>query len=110
MKYVVTAITNPFGESASNIKCDNPEAAILEWCKQNEIYRTCVSINPATEDDGRALLKWAVANSDKLEAYMKQYHNPYKFEWLIDQVRTQVINNKVSMQWEYDQLFPFCMG
>ena len=112
MKYVVSAIDSPFGDTVemSDKPETSPEGAILKWCKLSKKYPTCVTIQPETEEDGMELLKWANMHSDKLEAYMVQHKNPYKFDWIKEQITSQVARGKTSMQWNYDQLFPFCMG
>lgn len=110
MKFVISSITSPFGEPAENITNNNPESAVLKWFQMSEKYPACTSLQPDTKESGEQLLKWADMNSDKIEAWANIYKCPYKIKWLKEQIRTQVKNNKCSMQWEYDELFPFCMG
>ena len=110
-KYIVSATTSPFGEQATSaFHTDDPEKAILEWCKLNKKYPTCVSLQAKTTEDGKALLKWANIHSEKVEAYMISNRCPYKTDWMLNNINLQVNNDKCSMQWEYDELFPFCQG
>lgn len=110
MKYCISAISNPFGEPVTDEYEYDPENAIIKWCRYQEKYPTCVSIQPETNEDGIALLKWADLNFEKVEVYMKEHKCPYKTGWIREQVKSQIAKGKSSMQWEYDQLFPFCMG
>ncbi len=111
MKYIITAAT-PYGEpcGVTNEPEYDPENAVIKWCRYSEKYPTCASIQPATEEDGMALLKWTERNFERIEVYMEQHKCPYKPDWIKEQVSLQVKKGKTSMQWEYDQLFPFCMG
>ncbi len=111
MEYIVTAVTGPFGELAKNPETvHSPELAITKWCKLQYGYPTCVAIQPATKEDGMELLKWADANFDKIKKLMEENKCPYKTSYMKEQIKEQVDKNKCSMQWEYDQIFPFCMG
>ena len=110
MEYRISAITDPFGEFAGSAEETNPEQAILRWCEYSEKYPTCVCIQPKTNEDGIKLLKWAEDNFDKVSTYLEKYNAPYKISWMKDMISAQLKNGKCSMQWEYDQLFPFCMG
>ena len=111
MEYVVSAITSPFGEPVGNpLKTKNPEEAIIKWCELSQTYPTCVSIQADSEETGIKLLKWAGLNRDKMDYYLSIYRCPYKPEWVMDQITSQINNNKTSMQWAFDELFPFCMG
>ena len=110
MKYIVSAM-NPFGEPCRPTESEHdPENAIIKWCIYSEKYPMCASIQPETKEDGMALLQWANANFDKVELYLKEHKSPYKTDWLKDEISLQIKNNKVSMQWNFDQLYPFCMG
>lgn len=111
MEYKISAITSPFGEPVDYGKTEHdPERAILRWLEYSKKYPTCASIQPQNKEDGLALLKWAKLNFDKLEAYFLKYKCPYKTDWMRDQIDSQVNNNKVDMQWEWDELFPFSIG
>lgn len=111
MKYMVSAITGPFGEPATMpYKSNNPEEAILKWCKLQKDYPTCVSLQAATMEDGLELLKWAQMNFNTVRTYMKDNKCPYKTDWIKDHIDRYVHRRKCSIQWEYDQLFPFSMG
>ncbi len=111
MIFSVSAITDPFGELVATPKDYNdPEQAILNWCKLSKKYPTCVSIQPQTKEDAKALLIWANENFDKVRAYMNKYKCPYRTDWMQKEIHYQVINDNISMRWEYDQLYPFCMG
>ena len=111
MEYIVSA-TSPYGEplGLADESARDPEDAVIKWCLLSEKYPTCVSICPACEEDGMALLRWAEDNFGRVEAYMEEHHSPYLPGWIKDQVSAQVKKGKTSMQWEHDQLFPFCMG
>ncbi len=110
MKFIISAVTGSFGELVRSVNEKDPEQAILRWCEFSEKYPTCVSIQPETKEDGLNLLKWAKLNFEKVETYLNRYRCPYRTDWLKTQIFCQVNNNKTSMQWEYDQLFPFCVG
>jgi len=111
MRYVISAISSPFGEAAGNDAVEHdPENAIIQWFRYSEKYPTCASLQPQTKEDGLALLKWAKHNFNKLEVWAKEHKCPYKTGWLKEQIEKQVEDNKCSMQWEYDELFPFSMG
>lgn len=88
----------------------DPQNAVIQWFRLSEKEPTFVSIQPQTKEDGIALLKWAADNIDKLEVWAKEHRCPYKTEWLKEQILSQAAEGKCSMQWEYDQLYPFCMG
>ena len=111
MKFIISAISGPFGEPVcGDIYEYDPKNAIIQWFSLTEKYPTCVSIQPETIEDGKSLLKWADKNFEKLDVWAKEHKCPYKTDWLKEQINMQVNNNKCSMQWEYDQIFPFCMG
>lgn len=110
-KYVVSAITAPDGEPVGiPTFTGDPEAAVLKWFQLSEKYPTCSDIQAQTNEAGLELLKWANTNGDKIAVWAKDYNCPYKLDWLQDQIRTAVKNNKTSMQWEFDSVFPFSVG
>ncbi len=110
-KYFVSAITEPFGEPVdAGIRENDPEQAFIAWCSYSEKYPTCASIQPHTKEDGIECLKWVSLNFDKAEAYMDKYKCPYKKDWIKEQIESQIRGGRCSMQWEYDELFPFCVG
>ena len=109
-KYVISAIDSPIGETVGSAYEYDPENAIIQWCRYSEKYPTCASIQPESKDAGTSLLKWAKLNFEKVEVYMREHKCPYRIDWMKEQIESQVRNGKNSMQWEYDQLFPFCMG
>ncbi len=111
MEYIISAITSPFGESVDSgtHECD-PQKAIIQWFRYSERYPTYASIQPRTREDGIALLRWARDNFEKLETWAKEHKCPYRIEWLREQIESQAEAGECSMQWEYDELFPFCMG
>ncbi len=108
--YMVSAITDPFGEIAGTTTEYTPEHAVLSWFRYSEKYPTCVAICPATKDDGFALLQWAEKNSSRIARLAEDHKCPYRSSWLIEQISSQVEKGECGMSWEYDQLFPFCMG
>ena len=110
MNFIVSTSHGPFGEPGPSKKFTDNEKAVLQWFKWQGKYRTCVDIQPETKEDGMNLLKWAQLNMDKVIAWCAEYKCPYKADWLSEQVNKQVNNNRCSMQWEYDSLFPFCEG
>ena len=111
MKYIVSAVS-PYGEplELSDEPEYDPENAIIKWCRFSEKYPTCVSIQPETKEDGMKLLRWAEENFDKVEVYLRKHKCPYKVDWMKEEIASQVQTNTVSMQWNYDQLYPFCAG
>ena len=110
-KYVVSAITAPDGDPVgAPTFTDNPEVAIRKWFQLSEKYPTCCDIQARNTDAELELLKWANANDDKIVVFATDHHSPYKLGWLQDHIRTAVNNNKPSIQWAYDAVFPFCMG
>ena len=111
MKFIISATNGPFGEPVGDDKYEyDCENAIIQWFRLSEKYPTCVSIQPANEKDGLALLKWADMNFEKLEVWAKEHKCPYRIDWLKLEIQKQTNNNKCSMQWEYDEVSPFCMG
>ena len=110
MKYVISAFSSPFGDDVGSAHEADPENAIIQWFRYSEKYPTCVTIQPETPADGMALLKWVNLNFEKLEVWAKEHKCPYRTDWLKEQVESQIKKGKCSMQWNYDQLFPFCMG
>ncbi len=110
-KYLILATHSPFGEPVDPGTYEyDPQNALIQWFRYSEKYPTCTSLHPETKEDGIALLKWAKLNFEKLEIWAKEHKCPYKTEWLKEQIVSQIYNNKCSMQWGYDELFPFCMG
>ncbi len=110
-KYAISAICSPFGEpTGETIYEDKPEMAVLRWCELSEKYPTCTSLQPQTKEDGMDLLKWVKLNFEKVATYMSLHKCPYKTEWVKEQVESQLSKGKCSMQWERDELYPFCMG
>lgn len=109
MKYLISASNGPFGETVGSVYKMDPQDAILQWMRYSEKYPTCVSIQPHTPEDGRSLLQWASDNFAQLDVWAKEYHCPYDKEWLHNEIQAQ-LSGKISMQWEYDQLHPFCEG
>lgn len=110
MKYLISATISPLGELAEDAFEDDPKNALIKWFQYSEKYPTCVALQPETKEDGLALLEWAHHNPDQLDIWAKEYRCPYKVEWLKEEVADYVHRGKCSMQWNYDQLFPFCMG
>lgn len=111
MNYVVSSISSPFGERVGNdVHTSDIETAVEKWFEFSKEYPTCTSLQPQTQEDGTALLKWALLNFEKLEVWAKEYKCPYKMGWFKETLTAQVNNNKCSMQWEYDELYPFSMG
>lgn len=109
-KYIISA-TEPMGESyGTDIIKNHPEEAIIAWCELNKKYPTCASIQADNEQSAYELLTWADRNKDKLEAYMKKYKCPYKFEWITGIISSYIKKQRSSMQWEYDQVSPFAYG
>ena len=104
MKYVISGMCSAYA-------CEyDPQNAVIQWFRLSQEEPTCVCIQPKTEEDGMALLKWAEENFDKLEVWAKEHKCPYRIEWLEEEISSQVRKGTCSMQWEYDQLYPFCMG
>ena len=107
MKYTITSITGPFGEEAEPDAGEmDPQNAIIQWCRRQKEKPTCGAIMPKTIEDGTKLLEWARDNFDKIEVWMIEHKVPYKKEWLKEQIETTTN----GMQWDGDQIFPFCMG
>ena len=103
-KYIVSGINVP-------TKYENlPQKALLQWFKYSKKEPTCVCIQPKTKEDGFAVLKWANENFSKLEEWADKYKCPYKIRWMEEEIAKAVSAGTCSMQWDYDQLFPFCMG
>ena len=111
MKYIVSAVS-PYGEplKLSDEPEYDPENAIIKWCLYSKKYPTCVSIQPETKEDGMKLLKWANEHFDKVEVYLREHKCPYKVDWMKEEIASQVQKNEGSMQWDFDQLYPFCAG
>ena len=110
MRYIVSA-TDPFDGPLACDKVEyDPENAIIAWCAMGEKYPTCASIQADTEEAAFKLLTWAKTNFERVEVYMTEHKCPYKTEWIKEMVEAQAENGKSSMQWKYDQVFPFCMG
>ena len=111
MKYIVSAVSQ-YGEPLElpNEPEYAPENAIIKWCMYSKKYPTCVSIQPETKEDGMKLLKWANEHFDKVEVYLREHKCPYKVDWMKEEIASQVQKSEVSMQWYYDQLYPFCAG
>lgn len=110
MRYMISANAGPFGETVRLVYETDPEKAVFRWFRYSGQYPMCASIQPKTTDDGLELLQWAGNNAEKLEEWGKKYHCPYRTDWLKEQIEHQVLDNEVSMQWDYDQLYPFCVG
>ena len=111
MKYVISAITSPFGEpTGGDIVEHDPENAIIAWCRLGEKNPTCTSLQPESEKAGMELIRWAYKNFDKIEIWTRQHKCPYKSEWMKARIESQLKNEKTSMQWPYDEIVPFCMG
>lgn len=110
MKYMILATAVPMGENTGLVYEDEPQKALMTWFRYSQKYPTCVAIQPETKEDGLALLEWAHHNPDQLDIWAKEYRCPYKIEWLKEQIAEQFKEKRCSMQWNYDQLFPFCMG
>ena len=111
MRYIISAVTSPFGEPVGdNVTCRDPKTAIEEWCKLGEKYPSCTSLQPETFDDGMVLLKWALNNFAEVEQLLTKYRCPYKPSWMKERIEAQIKNKKTSMQWNYDEIVPFCMG
>lgn len=110
-RYIVSAVTSPFGEPVDyGFRTDDPEKAIEKWFIYNKDYPTCVDIQAKTDEDGRNLLKWADLNLEKLEVMMKDNKCPYKTDWLKEQISARAKSDRKTIQWEYDSVYPFCMG
>lgn len=110
-RYVISALNLPFCEpERADAHENDPENAIIQWFRCGEKNPTCASIQAQTKEDGMKLLKWADLNFEKLEVWAKEHKCPYKTDWLKEQISSQVKNKTCSMQWEYDEVFPFCVG
>lgn len=110
MEYIVSAITNPFGELADTKRFTSPEKAVEQWCKYQKKYPSCVSIQPENKAAGINLINWVYLNLDKFEAMVSKSKVPYRFDWMKEQIASQVATGKCKMQWDYDQITPFCEG
>ena len=110
-RYVISAISSPMGEEVGGEFIEkHPENAILEWCKLGQKYPTYTSLQANSEQSAFALLVWAQANFDKLESWFEEFECPYKPEWMRGVIDFYVSKGKSSMQWNYDEISPFCMG
>ncbi len=116
MSYLISVTAMPFSEMESGAMQDkdahekSPEKAILRWCRYSSQYPTCVSIQPKTREDGLHLLKWASENIEKVRRYLTENKTPYRIDWMIAEILRQAESGKTSMQWDGDQLHPFCIG
>lgn len=110
MKYIVTAISDPFGEMEGQTEYNAPEKAIEMWCKMSKKFPTCVAIQPETNEDGISLLKWAKENFNQVKEWMAEYKCPYKIEYIQKSIDEVLNKERPCIQWKYDQLFPFCYG
>ena len=110
-QYMITGTRTPFGEPAMPvIREEEPEQTLYQWFVWGAKYPTCVSLQPQTPQDGMLLLTWANANWSKVEQWAQVHKCPYRLDWLHEQVAKAVSRGACSMQWEWDELFPFCMG
>lgn len=110
MEFIISA-TSPCGEElGSNVREQDPEKAILAWCRIGQEYPTCASIQADSEKSAFSLLKWADKNADKVRAYLDRYKSPYKPDYILDSVSGYVRNGKSSIQWDYDIVSPFSFG
>lgn len=109
--YIISATDEPFGEIMEHETYTSaPADAVKRWFKCSEKYPTCTSLQPATEEAGMEILTWASQNMDQLEEWSKAYKCPYKITWMKEEIEKAAVKNKSGMQWEYDELFPFCKG
>ena len=109
MKFIVSATTKA-GEPAASFTFANPDQAVHKWFELGKDYPMSVSIQPNTLASGLAIVIWAGDHFEKLDEWAEKYHCPYKMDWLKYQIADQILKKKVSMQWEYDQISPFCEG
>lgn len=100
----------PFGEPKfSDIPVDNAADAIKLWFKMGKKYPSCVSIFAKDNSLAQELLEWVVDNYDKFSNMYNTYNTPYKFDYLYN----FCINHKDDtnlLQWDGDQVPPFCAG
>ena len=110
-KYIVSAITLPFGEPVGDdLYTDNPEEAVKRWFELQAQYPTCVNIQASNNKTAKELLTWADTNSDRIDALWRDTEKfPYKLHWLKNAVKRMLAKDS-PLQWEYDMLYPFCMG
>lgn len=111
MKYLVSSINNPFDFEpiGQPRELGTPKTALEEWFKLNKKHPTCTSLRPQTNEDAREVLKWASNNKDEIKAWATRYDCHYKIEYLLKSI-DDGLNKEKLISWEYDELFPFCMG
>ena len=111
MKYLVSAINDPisFEPIGQPRELDTPKTALEEWFKLNKKHPTCTSLQPQTNDDAREVLIWASKNRDIIKSWTTRYNCHYKIDYLLKFI-DDGLNKEKLISWEYDELFPFCMG
>ena len=111
MRYIIS-VTEPGGYETAEAPVveHDPQNAIIAWFRLGERYPTCVAIQADSEGSAFELLKWAGANRDKMEVWMKEHRCPYRSIFLFDSISSYIKQGRSSMQWEYDQVSPFSFG
>ena len=102
-----------FGESSKGglkqFYTDNPKIAIKKWFDFQKNCPYNVYISTVLKSDALELLK--NASEDYLTSLYSKYGSPYKLEYLIDSVKTQIDNGCRGFYEKYgDQIEPFSVG
>lgn len=81
---------------------------IKKWFEQEKAHALCANIQAATREDALMLLTWAFEN---IEYVKKQYPGcHYRWNYICDGIEKEISEKCKNFQWEWDSVFPFCMG
>lgn len=106
-KYCVT-VAGPFEEEVYPFNSNDPKEIIKKWFEQEKAHALCTNIQAATREDALMLLTWAFEN---IEYVKKQYPGcHYRWNYICDGIEKEISEKCKSFQWEWDSVFPFCMG
>lgn len=106
-KYCVT-VAGPFEEEVYRFNSSDPKKIIKKWFEQEKAHALCANIQAATREDALMLLTWAFEN---IEYVKKQYPGcHYRWNYICDGIEKEISEKCKNFQWEWDSVFPFCMG
>ena len=88
---------------------DDPKEALMTWINNARRFYTTITILAKTRAAELELMQTFKKNEIEFISRMHENGVPYKMNYITDGVNSN-LEGRSKIQWEGDQVFPFCYG
>lgn len=90
-------------------KGDSEAAALWAWVKNARDNYSNITITAYSREDELKLMKFVRGHESEFVNACNEHKVPYKIDYLLKGIQKNYEGN-AKIQWEHDQVFPFCFG